>query len=55
MKLYLAMLCESVCVCEWVSVCLAIKKPIFGAKLMFIAMHDDDDAGDDDDADADDE
>lgn len=46
------------CVCEWVSVCLAIKKPIFGAKLMFIAMHDDDDdddAGDDDDDDADDE
>lgn len=29
--------------------CLAIKKPIFGAKLMFIAMHDDDNVVDGDD------
>lgn len=55
MKLYLAMreyvrgvreCVGGVCVSEYV--CLAIKKPIFGAKLMFIAMHDDDNVDDDD-------
>lgn len=45
--------CGGVYVGVCVSVCLAIKKPIFVAKLMFIAMYDDDDDGNVDDEDDD--